>query len=53
MKEFAEKGKLETVGEPFEIKQSLKENTLRQCEALARSLAEPIETGQRVVPPFK
>ena len=43
LKEFAEKGQLETVGEPFEIKQSLKENTLRQCEALARSLAERLK----------
>ncbi len=41
--EFAEKSKLELVGAPVEMKQSMKETTCEQCENLARAMAERLK----------
>jgi len=39
MGEFAEKSKMELVGDPVEMKQSLTDMSRQQCEYLAKSMA--------------
>ncbi|NDV67118.1 FprA family A-type flavoprotein [Bacteroides sp. 224] len=41
--EFIEKNKYEVVGEPVEMKQSMKPDTYEQCEKLAQAMAEAIK----------
>lgn len=41
--EFVEKSKLEVVGAPVEMKQSMTAATVEQCEALARAIAERLK----------
>ena len=43
MGEFAEKSKLELVGAPVEMKQSMKEATYEQCGNLARAMADRLK----------
>lgn len=40
--EFAEKSKFEIVGNPVEMKQTMKKETYEQCEALAKAMAEKV-----------
>ncbi len=41
--EFVEKSKFEVVGEPVEMKQSMKDSTYEQCESLARAMADRLK----------
>ena len=43
MGEFTEKSKLELVGDPVEMKQSMKEATYEQCGNLARAMADRLK----------
>lgn len=43
MAEFAEKSKLEIVGDPVEMKQAMKDITYEQCEHLARAMANRLK----------
>jgi flavorubredoxin len=43
--EFAEKSKFELVGQPVEMKHTMKEETYAQCETLARAMAEKVRTS--------
>ena len=45
--EFAEKSKLEIVGEPVEMKQAMKEITYQQCENLARAMANRLKKDRK------
>jgi flavorubredoxin len=42
MAEFAEKSKLEVVGQPVEMKQAMSSATEQQCRELARAMAEKL-----------
>lgn len=45
--EFAEKSKLEIVGDPVEMKQAMKEITYEQCENLARAMADRLKKDRK------
>ena len=45
--EFAEKSKLEIVGDPVEMKQAPKELTYEQCENLARAMAGRLKKDRK------
>jgi flavorubredoxin len=44
--EFAEKSKFELVGDPVEMKQSMKEITYTQCENLAKAMADRLKVDR-------
>lgn len=45
--EFNEKLKFELVGNPVEMKQGMKEETYKQCEALGRAMAERLKADRK------
>lgn len=45
--EWAEKSKMEIVGEPVEMKQAMKDITLQQCSSLARAMAERLKKDRQ------
>ena len=47
IREFAEKSKFDVVGDPVEMKQSLNEDTRRQCEELARTMAARLKQDKQ------
>jgi len=46
MAEFAEKSKFELIGDPVEMKQSMKDITYTQCENLAKAMADRLKVDR-------
>lgn len=47
MADFVEKSKFELVSEPVEMKHSMKEETYKQCEELARKMADRLKADRK------
>ena len=47
MGEFAEKSKLELVGDPVEMKQAMKPLTYEQCAHLAKAMADRLKKDRK------